>query len=100
MSDQFAPIPAPCVIGYLAENWTAYNQENPAVIVNPKASPMDQLAWCWGEARSLSAASSALVTGGESIDADEFGAVFYMRLPALAAMLGHAINRLHNPHRG
>ena len=100
MSDRFEPSPAPCVIGYLAENWTAYNQENPAVIVNPKASPMDQLAWCWGEATSLAATSSALASGNADVDATDFAAMFHTRLPALAAMLEHAINGLHSPHRG
>ena len=86
-------------MGFLADNWIGA-QKTPALIVNPKASPMDQLAWCWSEARSLSAASSALVAGGECIEAEEFAAMFYMRLPALTAMLEHAINGLHSPHRG
>ena len=98
-----APTVAPCapgsdaprVIGYLAENWPGLNENTPAVIVNPDASPLDQLAWCWGEAASLSRASSLAVAAGEVFDTADFADIFYMRLPALADMLEHAIRRLN-----
>lgn len=87
-------MPAPRVIGYLAENWAGLNDKTPAVIVNPDATPMDQLAWCWGEAASLSRLSSLAVAAGKDFDFGDFHDLFYMRLPALAGMLEYAIAHL------
>ena len=86
---------APRVIGYSAENWIGLNEKTPAVIVNPDASPLDQLAWCWGEVASLNAAAMVVRLGGNDLEVEDFSAIFGMRLPALAAVLTDAIHRLY-----
>lgn len=81
----------PHLLGYLAENWIGLNEPDtvPAVIVNPDATPLALLAWCWGEAKHLSDISALLCASGE-VDPG----IFYHRLPGLTAALEHAIERL------
>lgn len=82
------------VLGYLAGNWPGINEENPALIVNPQASPLDLLAWCWGEAMSLEASALALTAFGAEIKSGELAAIFQHRLSPLANVLGAAVDAL------
>ena len=36
------------VMGYLASNFVNINEKVPALIINPEATPLDLLGWCWG----------------------------------------------------
>lgn len=85
----------PEVLGYLAWNWPDCNADNPAVMLNPSAQPLDLLAWCWGELMSLTAVADALVAGDAEHCGDVFGPVFVQRLPAVRDVLEHAVNRLY-----
>ena len=84
------------VIGYLAKNWVELNSEAPAIIVNPSASPLDVLAWCWGEVECLHQAADACAAAGESIDSEALGAMFLHRLAPLSHLMRDAIQALVN----
>lgn len=85
---------ADAAIGNLAKNWPSLNTETPAIIVNPAASPLDVLAWCWGEVKSLRMAAEALSGSHESIDSDVVYAVFLHRLAPLSDVMCDAIQAL------
>ena len=89
-----APKPATGAVGYLAGNWPSLNDTEPAVIVNPAASPADVLAWCWGEVESLHHAAEAIAAARNGCDADEFNAVFVHRLEPLARVMERAMDAL------
>lgn len=80
------------VCGFLSTNWP-YSE--PAVQVNPAASPVALLGWCWGEVVSLRAVAAVVGSTECELDAHEFNAIFGHRLGPLEAILNHAINLLH-----
>lgn len=84
-------------MGYLADNWIGANK-TPALIVNPKASPIDLLAWIGGELNSLDAAARALADmacgDGASLDFGQFEAVFLHRIAPVARVLDLALCEL------
>lgn len=81
------------VCGYLARNWQGANEDTPAVITNPHASPLDLLAWCWGEVASLEAVTQSLTTA-EGVDAGDLQAIYLQRLQPLGAVLYAAVSAL------
>ena len=82
----------PCVTGYLADN---FNPSIAAVVLNEAASPIVLLGWCCAELQSLAAASAVVAGSGRDITADDFGAIFEHRLPALVGVLDYAIGALN-----
>lgn len=84
-------------MGFLADNWIGA-QKTPALIVNPKASPIDMLAWIGGELRSLEASCSALsdLVSGENagIEFAEFEAIFIHRLAPVVRVFDLALCEL------
>ena len=84
------------VVGYLAKNWTGVNTQNPAVIVNPQAGPLDLLAWCWAELLSLQSAADVLEASNDDIDKGDFSTLVVYRIAPLANVLEQALNRLHS----
>lgn len=87
------------VMGYLAGNWLGINEEHPALIVNPEASPQDLLAWCWGEVASLESVTQTLSAAGANVSHGELSAIFLHRLTPLAKVLETAIDALDAPAR-
>jgi hypothetical protein len=82
-------------IGFLARNWPSLNDNNPAVIVNGAAHPLDVLAWCWGEVESLHQVAIVCEGAGmEGMDGAALGAVFLHRLKPLSAVMHDAIHAL------
>lgn len=81
-------------IGHLAKNWPALNEIEPAIIVNPSASPLDVLAWCWGEVESLRHAIDAMGESGRSVDGDAISSVLFHRIAPLSQVMSNAIHRL------
>lgn len=79
-------------IGHLSKNWGALNREEPAIIVNPAASPLDVLAWCWGEVESLH--QVAKTCDEQGMDGEALGAVFLHRLAPLSDVLSDVIQDL------
>lgn len=78
--------------GYLSRNWGALNSEAPAIVINPSASPLDLLAWCWGEVESLH--QVAKVCDETGMDGEALGAVFLHRLAPLSAVFCDAIQAM------
>ncbi|ABM36283.1 hypothetical protein [Polaromonas naphthalenivorans] len=87
--------PVTPVMGYLAQNWINLNARTPAVILNPEASPLDLMAWCWAELRSMQAAANALVGGIDDIDKGDFSALIIHRIEPLANVFQQAMSQLH-----
>ena len=85
---------ANAAIGNLAKNWPSLNREQPAIIVNPAASPLDVLAWCWGEVKSLRLAAEGLVGSDDALDGEVVYAVFLHRLAPLSDVMCDAIQAL------
>lgn len=85
------PNHGPDVCGCMADNWVL---PIPALQVNPDASPVALLGWCYGEVASLSATALALSVSEVAMDGDEINAIFRHRLEPLEAVLEHAINLL------
>lgn len=84
-------------MGYLAMDLITCAEERPAIVVNAKATPIDLLAWCRGELRSLEATGSALAAvsaPGAEMDFDDFEAMFIHRLTPILRMLDVALNEL------
>jgi hypothetical protein len=77
-------------IGLLARNWGALNAQVPAIIVNPAASPLDVLAWCWGEVESLHQAARVF----ENMDSEAVSAIFLHRLAPLSAVFCDALQTI------
>lgn len=78
-------------IGHLAKNWPSLNASEPAIIVNPAASPLDVLAWCWGEVESLRAAVDVMGESGTCVNGDAIADVLLHRLAPLSAVMCDAI---------
>lgn len=87
----------PCVAGYLTDN---FNPTIAAVVLNEAASPIALLGWCCAELESLAAASAVVCGSGRDITANDFGAIFEHRLPALVSVLGYAIGTLNAEEQG
>jgi hypothetical protein len=92
MSTAHTPQPGPDVSGILSTNWPC---SVPAVQVNPAASPVALLGWCWGEVVSLRAVAAAVGAAECDLEADDLNAIFNHRFAPLEVMLKHAINQLH-----
>lgn len=86
-----------CVTGYLADN---FNPSTSAVVLNEAATPIVLLGWCCAELQSLAAASAVVAGSSRDISANEFGAIFEHRLPALVGVLGYAIGALNAEEQG
>lgn len=82
------------VVGFLAGNWPGYNEATPALVVNPAASPLDLLAWCWAEVQSLSVTVSSLSGSPNGIEPGDVSAILSHRLQPLANMLHQATTEL------
>lgn len=85
---------APITAGYLA-GCNIPSDEPPALIVNPDATALGLLGWCWGEVACLKSIVDALAMseGGPIEIADLVGAALH-RLEPLKSMLGHVITRV------
>lgn len=84
-------------MGYLADNWLGANEEEPALVINPEASPLDLLAWAGGELHSIEAAGDALAriaSGDSQISIAEFTAIFLHRIVPIARVLDVALTEL------
>lgn len=90
---------ATAAIGHLAKNWPSLNEGEPAIIVNPAASPLDVLAWCWGEVESLRAAVDVMGESGACVDGDAVSGVLLHRLAPLSAVMQDAIQALVTAQR-
>lgn len=88
-------------VGYLSNNWDGFENDSdgPALIVNPNATPMDLLGWCWGEVCSLRSAASVLATAGELIEPGDMAAIFLQRLEPLTEVMRLAVSELHSAQR-
>ena len=82
------------VMGYLTHNWPGLNDEVPALIINPEATPLDMLAWCWGEVASLQAALNVLAASHEPVEPGELSGIFLHRVAPLERVLDQAITNL------
>ena len=78
-------------VGHLACNWP--ESKNPALILNPKAQPLDLLAWCWGEIVSLESAVTVMSLNAE-IDKGDMDAIILHRLLPLSSVMTAAMNEL------
>lgn len=87
------------VTGCMADNWNTLNESQPALIINPDASALDLLAWCWGEAASMEATAQMLVGGESELTAGDLSALFLHRLSPLVNALHHATSDLLNTRR-
>lgn len=84
-------------MGYLADNWFGANEDNPALIVNPDASPLDLLAWAGGELNSIEAAGDTLAriaSGDSQMSVADFCAIFLHRIAPVARVLDVALTEL------
>jgi len=80
--------------GYLAGCNIGVDQP-PALIVNPDATTLGLLGWCWGEVSCLKSAVEALVTvEAGAIEIPDFVAAALHRLVPLESMLSHAMDRV------
>jgi hypothetical protein len=82
-------------MGYLASNW---GNETPALILNPKATPLDMLAWCWAEIESLRSTALALSSSSYPLDPGELSAILLHRVGPLANVMDAAMNELMGVH--
>lgn len=82
------------VMGYLAGNWPNLNDKTPALMINPEASPLDMLAWCWGEVASMQSALDALAAAQAPIEPGELSGIFLHRMAPLERVLSEAISAL------
>ena len=85
----------PSACGRLAKNWLA---KKSAVIVNSEASPVDVLAWVWGELASLNGVLRVLITARSDDDAlaDAVCDGIYHRIQPLPEVLAWAIDGVLN----
>ena len=82
------------VMGYLANNWPNLNEISPALIINPDASPLDLLAWCWGEVASLNASLDALAAASVPVEPGELSGIFLHRIKPLERVMHEAVSSL------
>ena len=82
------------VLGHLAKNWTEFNNDNPAVVLNPKAVPLDLMAWCWGELLSLNSAVDTLQGSSDDLNKGDFCALIVHRMDPLLGVFERALDKL------
>ena len=82
------------VMGHMAKNWIEFNDETPAVVLNPKARPLDLMAWVWGELQSVHAGAYALADGRDIIDKGAFDALILHRIDPLLMVFEAAFGQL------
>ena len=87
--------PVTPVIGHLTQNWPDVNTRNPAIIVNPNASPLDLMSWCWAELRSMEAVCDVFVSGAQDIPIGDFSASIFYRIQPLTGVLEEAMRQLY-----
>lgn len=92
MTATLTPQPAPNVCGCLADNWMF---DMPALQVNPAASPVALLGWCWGELASLESTAEALGGAAAGLTGEGINAIFTHRLAPLCEVLNHAIDLIN-----
>lgn len=88
--------PRPNVCGCMADNWML---DKPALQVNPEASPVALLGWCYGEVVSLRAVAAAVGSVECDLEADDMNAIFSHRLGPLVEVLRHAVDLLRDVER-
>ncbi|MGB4927543.1 MAG: hypothetical protein WBP25_13770 [Giesbergeria sp.] len=84
-------------MGYLAMDLISCTDDRPAIVVNTDARPIDLLAWCRGELRSLEATGTALAAVSApdaQMDFDDFEAMFIHRLSPILRMVDVVLNEL------
>ncbi|WP_395055725.1 hypothetical protein [Polaromonas sp.] len=82
------------VMGYLASNWVGANDKNPTLILNPEATPLDMLAWCWAEIVALQATMNAISGRQFEIEPSDLEAIFQHRITPLASVMRVAVDEL------
>ena len=87
------------VMGYLANNFGSINESVPALIINPEATPLDLLGWCWGEIASMQAALDALASAGVPIEPGELSGIFLHRIAPLERVMHEAVDALMTQHK-
>lgn len=94
--DHVEPAPQLSVAGYLAGNWSGQSDGSIAVIVNPGATALQLMAWCWGELMSVAAASAALAESTTTLDIDHHNRIYMHRLPPVVDVMERAILMLQS----
>lgn len=79
------------VMGYLANNFSGINEIVPALIINPEATPLDMLAWCWGEIVSMQASLDSLTSASAPLDPGELSGIFLHRMAPLERVMHEAV---------
>ena len=82
------------VVGYLTSNWDSHDNRTPAVVMNPEASPVDVLVWCWAELESMLAAANVLMTAEDDINKGDFSALILYRLEPLLVVMEKTVGHL------
>ena len=90
------PQPGPNVCGCMADNWMI---DMPALQVNPAASPVALLGWCYGELVSLESIAAALGSTDSRLSGEDVNAIFTHRLEPLTAMFRHVVGLLRDVDR-
>jgi hypothetical protein len=92
MNDNNTPVTP--VMGYLTSNWNSHDNRTPAVVINPEASPVDVLVWCWAEMESMLAAVNVLMNAEGDINKGDFSALIFYRLDPLVAVMEKTVGHL------
>ena len=79
------------VMGYLANNFHGINEAVPALIINPEATPLDMLAWCWGEIVSMQSSLDSLASASAPLEPGELSAIFLHRIAPLERVMHEAV---------
>lgn len=76
-------------MGHLADNWgePTPNMQCPAVVLNPKADPLDVLGWLWGEVEALLVTTRALSESQAPLDGADLAAIFLHRLEPIESVV-------------
>ncbi|MEO6319432.1 MAG: hypothetical protein ABIR56_02055 [Polaromonas sp.] len=82
------------VMGHMAKNWVEFNEETPAVVLNPQAGPLDLMAWVWGELQSVHAAAYTLADARNGIEKGAFNALILHRIDPLLMVFEAAFDQL------
>lgn len=88
--------PGPNVCSCMADNWML---DIPALQVNPAASPVALLGWCYGELVSLESIAAALGSTDSRLSGEDVNAIFTHRLVPLREVLSHAIDLINADER-
>lgn len=82
------------VVSNLGGSWPGYNEETPALILNPRATPMDLLAWCWAEMQSLNATVLRLSCSTVEMEPSEVLTILNHRVGPLTNVMKQAVGEL------